>query len=93
MVTTNKYYGTDDTAKYGNNITFATSNGDGNGDDIDSDTDADADADSEKKIMNYQILVVMNKNGVILGSLFAAIGALLLGKNRRKLMIKIINFK
>ena len=61
MVTTNKYYGTDDTAKYGNNITFATSNGDGNGDDIDSDTDADADADSEKKIMNYQILVVMNK--------------------------------
>ena len=32
------------------------------------------------------------KNGVILGSLFAAIGTLLLGKNRRKLMIKIINF-
>ena len=55
MVTTNKYYGTDDTAKYGNNITLATSNGNGNGDDTDSDADADADADadSEKKIMNY----------------------------------------
>lgn len=45
MVTTNKYYGTDDTAKYGNNITLATSNGNGNGDD----TDSDADADSEKE--------------------------------------------
>lgn len=63
MVTTNKYYGTDDTAKYGNNITLATSNGNGNGDDTDSDADADADADadSEKEIMNYQVLVVMKK--------------------------------
>ncbi|MCH4341805.1 LPXTG cell wall anchor domain-containing protein [Staphylococcus haemolyticus] len=86
MVTTNKYYGTDDTAKYGNNITFATSNGDGNGDDIDSDTDADADADSEKE--NNELPDIGSdeqKNGVILGSLFAAIGALLLGKNRRKI--------
>ncbi|MBE7342271.1 LPXTG cell wall anchor domain-containing protein [Staphylococcus haemolyticus] len=80
MVTTNKYYGTDDTAKYGNNITFATSNGNGNGDDTDSD------ADSEKE--NNELPDTGSdeqKNGVILGSLFAAIGTLLLGKNRRKI--------
>lgn len=85
MVTTNKYYGTDDTAKYGNNITFATSNRNGNGDDTDSDADADADADSEKENNELPDTGSDEKNGVILGSLFAAIGALLLGKNRRKI--------
>ncbi|WP_083318746.1 fibrinogen-binding adhesin SdrG C-terminal domain-containing protein [Staphylococcus sp. HMSC062A01] len=81
MVTTNKYYVTDDTAKYGNNITFATSNGNGNGDD----TDSDAGADSEKENNELPDTGSDEKNGVILESLFAAIGALLLGKNRRKI--------
>ncbi|MCH4380654.1 fibrinogen-binding adhesin SdrG C-terminal domain-containing protein [Staphylococcus haemolyticus] len=81
MVTTNKYYGTDDTAKYGNNITFAISNGNGNGDD----TDSDAGADSEKENNELPDTGSDEKNGVILGSLFAAIGALLLGKNHRKI--------
>ncbi len=87
MVTTNKYYGTDDTAKYGNNITLATSNGNGNGDDTDSDADADADADADSEKENNELLGTGSdeKNGVILGSLFAAIGTLLLGKNRRKI--------
>ena len=87
MVTTNKYYGTDDTAKYGNNITLATSNGNGNGDDTDSDADADADADADSEKENNELPGTGSdeKNGVILGSLFAAIGTLLLGKNRRKI--------
>ncbi|UCI00988.1 fibrinogen-binding adhesin SdrG C-terminal domain-containing protein [Staphylococcus haemolyticus] len=55
MVITNKYYGTDDTAKYGNNITFATSNGNGNGDDTDSDADADADADADSEKENNEL--------------------------------------
>ena len=55
MVTTNKYYGTDDTAKYGNNITLATSNGNGNGDDTDSDADADADADADSEKENNEL--------------------------------------
>ncbi len=87
MVTTNKHYGTDDTAKYGNNITLATSNGNGNGDDTDSDADADADADADSEKENNELPGTGSdeKNGVILGSLFAAIGTLLLGKNRRKI--------
>ncbi|EEQ78788.1 bone sialoprotein-binding protein, partial [Staphylococcus warneri L37603] len=42
MITENKFNGTDDTASYGNNITFSESNGNANGDDIDSDADADS---------------------------------------------------
>ncbi|MDU0423576.1 fibrinogen-binding adhesin SdrG C-terminal domain-containing protein [Staphylococcus haemolyticus] len=58
-----------------------------NGDDTDSDADADADADADSEKENNELPGTGSdeKNGVILGSLFAAIGTLLLGKNRRKI--------
>ena len=69
MVTTNKYYGTDDTAKYGNNITFATSNGNGNGDDTDSDADSEKEnnelpdtGSDEQKWSDFRIIICCNWN-------------------------------
>ncbi|WP_085060718.1 fibrinogen-binding adhesin SdrG C-terminal domain-containing protein [Staphylococcus haemolyticus] len=93
MVTSNKYYGTDDTTEYGNNITFVTSNGNGNGDDTDSDADADADADADSDADadadsdNSELPETGNneqKNGVLFGTLIAGIASLVLGRKRNK---------